>query len=321
MESLICFGTYHEYLKDQPRIRGFVREVDSSIVRFENEEITVKFKESLRDKHLFIFGETSCNLTELLLTIDAAQRSSVQEITIVLPYYGYSRQDKREGNRGCLGASLIAHVLQSFGIRRLITIDLHAEQIQGFFRGIPVEHIHGKNIFLEGDFLKDTYKEFNIKIEKTDEIVICSPDDGGTERARRISTTLDLRLVGIEKHRDKPGSIGSMNLKGNVKDTHVIIVDDMADSCGTLCKAAELLKEHGAKSVIAVTTHPILSPKAKNNLETAQFLDGIILSDTLNRKEFLQDLKFKYKIYSCLPILDQVVKSISKGHSLSILID
>jgi len=286
-------------------------------MKFSNREISISFKQSLRGKHLFIFGETSENLTELLLTIDAAKRSSVDEITVVLPVYGYGRQDKREGNRGCLGASMIAGVLQSMGIDRIITIDLHAEQIQGFFRGIPVEHINGKNIFIKDPktFLEKIGSKFNLDMSKP--FKIATPDVGGTNRAIRFATALGLQIVCVDKHRDAPGSIAYMKLiSGDPSDCNIIIVDDMADTCGTLSKSTDLLKENGAVSVVALASHPVLSGKAKLNLETSK-LNGIILSDTLNNEEFFTNLNFPYHIESCVDVLYEAISRVAQGKSIS----
>lgn len=320
MKSLISFGTYYKYLSSKYSANS-VPVANVSITKFGNRELSVSFKESLRGKHLFVFGETSENLTELLLTIDAANRSSVKEITVILPHYGYSRQDKREGNRGCLGASMIANVLQSMRIDRIITIDLHAHQIQGFFKGIPVEHINGKNIFLDDGGLTSICKKFDID-DGCDSFVVATPDTGGTTRALGFANALELPFVTINKQRDKPGSIKKMDLYGNVQDKNVLIIDDIADSCGTLVKAAELLKKSGALKVLAIVTHPVLSPKAKSNLEESiNDLDGIIISDTLDCYDFCSNLNFKHNIVSCIDILTYAITQTANGNSLSKITD
>lgn len=262
---LVSFGTYYEYLRPDFNLPL----ADVKIDRFNDGEISVKFMQSLRGKHIFIFGETTHSLTELLLTLDAAKRSSVREITVVLPYYGYSRQDKRESTRGCIGAKVIAHSIESMGIDRVISIDLHAEQIQGYFQ-VPVEHISGRNIIVP-----------HLLNYETTNNVLCSPDAGGVARVGRIASLTNYPIVTINKRRDKPGSIASMELTGDVYDRDVIIIDDMADSCGTLKKAADLLIDKGATSVRAVTTHPVFSGNFAENI-TSSKLTELVVINTLN---------------------------------------
>ena len=307
----VCFGTYYSYLRDS--FEKDLNEVNVTIKRFDDNEISVSFNESLRNKHLFIFGETSTNLTELLLTIDAAKHSSVREVTVILPYYGYSRQDKRESSRGCLGASLVAQVIQGLGINRIITIDLHAEQIQGFFRSMPVEHVRGVNLFLNDvdDFYKTVAQKFGFFGLNG---VVVSPDAGGTLRASYFANRLNLPLVTINKRRSSPGVVDSMELYGDVSGKDCLIVDDIADSCGTLAKAATLLKLKGANKVIALATHPVLNPKSVNNVNDSK-LDGIILSNTLDRAE--TGFTKPHIFIDCMSILNKAIRTVAQGLSMS----
>jgi ribose-phosphate pyrophosphokinase len=306
----IVLGSYYDYLKDKTNLTSML--VDAHISKFADGEISVSFPESLRTKHLFIFGETSNNLTELLLTIDAAKRSSVKEITVVLPYYGYSRQDKREGSRGCLGASVIAQVLQALKIDRIITMDLHAEQIQGYFHGLPVEHIMGKNLFLKDEtaFVATLRDKFGFSAINA---AIIAPDAGGTLRASRFATQLSWPLVTINKRRDRPGSISHMEVSGDVKGRDCIIIDDIGDSCGTLSKAADLLKQGGATTVIALITHGVLSKKASENLSNSK-LDGMVISNTL--KWNLSEAGIRLIEFNCMTVIDEAILGISEGSSI-----
>jgi ribose-phosphate pyrophosphokinase len=220
---------------------------------FSDKEIWIEFKESLRGKHLFVIGEISQHLTETLLIIDAARRSSVKEITLILPYYGYSRQDKREGKRGCIGSSMLARTLEFNGVNRVVTIDLHADQTQGCFF-IPFDHLDSRVLFVPK--IKELMKE------TPGNYILCAPDAGGIKRVEKYSESLRLPMVNINKKRDKPGSIGSMQLFGDVKDMDVILVDDIFDSGGTVIKANELLKENGARNIYNFITHPIISKPA-----------------------------------------------------------
>ena len=269
----VSYGTYYSYLKKR-ETKLFnpypIPEVDVNIKQFNNGEISVMFNESLRGKHIFIFGETSHTLVELLLTLDAAKRCSVGEITVVLPYYGYSRQDKREGTRGCIGAKVVARTIESFGANRIISIDLHASQIQGFFE-CPFEHLSGLNIFKS--VLKDEIKD-------DDTYLFVTPDAGGTLRTLKFASYFGGRgIATINKRRDKPGEIASMELTGDVTDKICILIDDIADSCKTLCKASDLLLNHGAVKTYALSTHPVLSGEWYKNIGNSS-LTKLILSDT-----------------------------------------
>lgn len=311
---LISYGTYYSYLEEtmQPHFSE-PHKCGVLIDTFSNGEISVKFQETLRGKHLFIFGETSLNLTELLLTIDAAKRSSVKEMTVVLPHYGYSRQDKRESTRGCIGAKVIANVLESAGVHRIISIDLHAEQIQGFFQ-IPFERISGRHIF---------QKWLEIKINdslRRSISVLCSPDAGGVSRVMKYANELGLPLVTINKRRDRPGHISSMELTGDVSGKEVYLIDDIIDTGGTLIKANEYLLQKGAKSVTNIITHPILSNNALEKLKESKI--ALVTSDTLQIKSLPKAKSPGWLILSqmsCGPILAETIERVANEESISTL--
>lgn len=297
---------------------------DCKIESFSNGEVTCQYKESIRDKKIYIFGQTGTHeIMELLLMIDAAKRASAGKIIAIIPSYGYARQDKKEGIRGPMGAKLVADLLSVAGVDGLITIDLHADAIQGFF-DVPVNHINGFSIF--SDELKKA-----IEINK-EEYIICSPDAGGAVRANKFAKRLGLGgAIAINKERDKPGSVSKMLLMADVVGKKIILVDDMCDSGGTLCKAADyLIKEKQAKSVIAVCTHPIFSGNAIETIATTENLSELYVSDTLDfeYKRLNSDALWvktgggteykseKIKVISCSTILAKIIARISKGESM-----
>lgn len=247
----------------------------SANVIFSDGECAPQIEESVRGQKVFIIGSTNNNdIMETLLTIDAVKRAAADSIVIVLPYYGYARQDRKDGIRGPVGAKVVADLLQAAGASEIISIDLHAAQIQGFFN-IPFDHIEGHAIFSKK--LKAL-----IEARPNEEFVVCTPDQGGFQRASKMAEKLNLSMVAINKHRDKPNSIGSMELIGNVKGKHVIIVDDMCDTAGTLCKAADYLIENGASHVTAVCTHPVLSGPALQRIKDCDSLTNMLISDTID---------------------------------------
>lgn len=294
------------------------------IESFSNGELTCQYKESIRDKKVYIFGQTGTHeIMELLLMIDAAKRASAGKIIAVIPSYGYARQDKKEGIRGPMGAKLVADLLSVAGIDGLITIDLHADAIQGFF-DTPVNHINGFSIFSE-DLKK-------IIEPNKEEYIVCSPDAGGAVRANKFAKRLGLGgAIAINKERDKPGSVSKMLLMADVVGKKIILVDDMCDSGGTLCKAADyLIKEKKAKSVIAVCTHPIFSGVAIETISTTENLSELYVSDTLDFEKKIQNSDAvwvksgggteynseKIKTISCSTILAKIIARISKGESM-----
>ena len=307
-----CSST--KYLFDKitnPELIGY--KVEMKVQKFSDGELAVQYVDSIRGADLFLFGDTSQNLTELLLAIDGAKRSSCKTLTVILPYYGYGRQDKKDGHRGSLGASVMAHALQSFGVNRVVSIDLHADQIQGMFQ-IPLEHIKGHSIF--ADYIKD-----NIDLTNT---ILCSPDSGGVHRVQKYGDKLNLPMVSINKRRDKPNSISSMELIGSVKDKHIIIIDDMIDTAGTMKKAVDYLKDEGALKVYYIATHPVLSGKAYLNIIDSK-IEQLIVSDTVGRpissdktsqRAFIEN-KGKLVEVSCIPVLEHVILNLINDESIS----
>ena len=287
-------------------------EIGNCVVEeFANGELTCQFKESVRDKRIYIFGHTGTHeIMELLLMIDAAKRASAGKIIVVIPSYGYARQDKKEGIRGPMGAKLVADMLSVSGIDGLITIDLHADAIQGFF-DVPVNHVNGYTIF------NSTLKQ--IISDNPEEYIICSPDAGGSVRANKFAKKLGLGgAVAINKERDKPGSISKMILMADVEGKKIILIDDLADSCKTLCMAADyLVNVKKAHSVIAVCTHPILSGNAIDRIFETINLSAIYFSDTLYFNHNRDNTKIN--LISCSTILAKIIGRISKGTSIDLV--
>ncbi len=246
----------------------------ASVGQFSDGEVMVEIGENVRGKDVFIVQPTCVptndNLMELLILTDALRRASAYRITAVIPYFGYSRQDRRPRSaRVPITAKLIANMLQAAGVNRVLTVDVHADQIQGFF-DVPVDNIYASPILL-GDIWRKNYEN----------MVVVSPDVGGVVRARAMAKLLDdSHLAIIDKRRPKPNEAKVMNIIGEVSGRTCILVDDMVDTAGTLCQAANALKERGAKRVIAYITHPILSGHAIQNIENSQ-LDELVVTDTI----------------------------------------
>ncbi|BAV08734.1 ribose-phosphate pyrophosphokinase [Filimonas lacunae] len=247
-----------------------------NIQKFSDGEFQPIFLESIRGDYVFLIQSTFAptdNLMELLLMIDAAKRASAYKIVAVLPYYGFSRQDRKDKPRVAIGSKLVATLLEAAGADRVITMDLHAPQIQAFFE-IPVDHLDSSAIFIP-------YIE-QLKLEN---LTFAAPDVGSTNRVREIASYFNAEMVICDKHRKRANEIASMVVIGEVKDRDIILIDDICDTGGTLAKAAGLLKEKGARSVRALCTHPILSGKAYENIENS-VLEELIVCDTIPlRKE------------------------------------
>ena len=270
---------------------------------FSDGEFQVSFEESIRGRRVFLIGSTfppSENLFELLLMIDAAKRASARHITAVLPYFGWARQDRKDKPRVPIAAKMVAKILQTAGATRVITMDLHADQIQGFFE-IPVDHLYASTLLLP-----------HIKSLNLDNLTMASPDMGGSKRAYAYSKFLKSDVVICYKERKKANVIESMELIGDVKGKNVILVDDMVDTAGTLTKAADLMMEKGAISVRAVATHGILSGKAHERILNSK-LEELIITDTipLNRENS------KIKVVSCAPLFAEVMHRVQNNTSIS----
>ena len=272
--------------------------------RYSDGEFQPSFEETVRGVRIFIVGSThpsSENLMEMLLILDAAKRASARHITAVMPYFGWARQDRKDKPRVPIGAKLIAKLLESAGATRIITMDLHADQIQGFFEK-PVDHLYASTIFLP--HIVDSLKLSNL--------TIASPDMGGSKRAYAYSKFLGSDVVICYKQREKANIISHMELIGNVEGKNVILVDDMVDTAGTLTKAADLMKERGAVSVRAICTHALLSGDAYDKIEKSQ-LEELIVTDSIPPKISHP----KVKVLSCAPLFADVMKKVHFNQSIN----
>ncbi len=246
------------------------------IQRFSDGEISPFFEESVRGCDVYLVQSTfppADNIMELLLMVDAAKRASASSVTIVVPYFGYARQDRKDKPRVSIGAKVVANLFSASGADRLMTCDLHAGQIQGFF-DFPVDHMDGSALFVP-----------YIKSLNLENLVFAAPDVGGVGRARSFAKIFEADMIVCDKHRKRANEIASMQVIGNVENANVVLIDDMIDTGGTICRAGAIILEKGAKSVRAVCTHPVLSGKAYENLENS-VLEQVIVSDTIPlRKE------------------------------------
>ncbi len=274
--------------------------------KFSDGEINVQISESVRGKDIFIIqptcAPTNDNLMELLVMTDAFRRSSARTINAIIPYFGYARQDRKAAPRVPITAKLVANLMETAGIDRIVTMDLHAGQIQGFF-DVPVDNLYGSIIF------RDYIKQKNLPNP-----IIASPDIGGVSRARYFADQLGFDLVIVDKKREKANVSEVMNIIGDVEGKDVILVDDMIDTAGTMCKAAEVLKKHGAKSVMALGTHPVLSGPAIERIENS-VLDEIVMTITIP----LTQICSKIRILSVAPLFAEVIRRINNDESVNSL--
>ena len=271
---------------------------------FSDGEFEPVLDQSVRGGRVFLIGSTfppADNLLELLLMIDAAKRASAKNITVVLPYFGLARQDRKDKPRAPIGAKLVANLLTTAGATRVMTIDLHADQIQGFFE-IPVDHLYASAIFVE-----------YINSLNLDNLTIASPDMGGAKRAKNYANHLGADIAICYKERKKANEIAEMTLIGNVENKNVILIDDIVDTAGTLCKAADIIIEKGAKSVRAIATHGVLSGKAYENIEKSK-LQEIIITDSIPLKNSLSS---KIKVLSCAPLFADVMNLVHNKKSIN----
>ncbi|RLA67383.1 MAG: ribose-phosphate pyrophosphokinase [Epsilonproteobacteria bacterium] len=280
----------------------------ASIKRFSDGEISVQISESVRGKDVFIIQPTSApanaNLMELLIMTDALKRSSANSITAVVPYYGYARQDRKAAPRVPITAKLVANLMETSGITRLVTVDLHASQIQGFF-DIPVDNLYGAILFM------DYIKSKNFKNP-----VIASPDIGGVARARYFAKKLGLDMVIVDKRREKANESEVMNIIGDVAGKDVILIDDMIDTAGTMAKGAAALKALGATSVMACCTHPVLSGPAYERIEAGD-LDELVVANTIPMTKSSP----KIKMLSTAPMLGEVIRRVHNNESVNSLFE
>lgn len=274
-----------------------------TLTHFNDGEYQPSFEETIRGDYIFIIQSTfppADNTMELLLMIDAARRASAYKTIAVIPYFGFARQDRKDKPRVSIGAKLMANLLTAAGVDRVITMDLHADQIQGFF-DVPVDHLYSSSVFIP-----------YIRSLKLDSPVIASPDIGGSKRANAYAKFLDTDLVICHKARVKAGEISEMRLIGDVKNKDVILVDDMVDTAGTITMASNIIKENGAKSVRAIATHPLLSDPAYERIE-ASAMEELIVSDSLP----LPRKSDKIKVISISEAFADVIDKVHKHQSVS----
>jgi ribose-phosphate pyrophosphokinase len=276
-----------------------------SIKRFADSEISVNYDESVRGCDVFLVQSTfpnADNLMELLLMIDAARRASAHYVVAVIPYFGYARQDRKDRPRVAIGAKLVANMLVAAGADRIMTMDLHAGQIQGFF-DIPVDHLEGTSVFVP-----------YLQTKNIDNLIFASPDVGGVSRVRKFASHFDADIVICDKVRKKANEIDSMTLIGDVKNANVVLVDDMIDTGGTICKAAALIMEKGAKSVRAIATHAVMSHKANENINNSVF-EEVIVTDSIPLK--IENPKIK--VISVAELFGKAIGRIRDNDSISSL--
>ena len=286
--------------------------INVTLTRFSDQEVFVEILENVRGKNVFVIQSTSTpandHLMELLITIDALKRASAHTITAVIPYFGYARQDRKVGPRTPISAKLVANILTTAGIDRLLTIDLHAGQIQGFF-DIPVDNLYAAPIITKD--VKDKYKNKNI--------VVISPDVGGVVRARNIANRLSANLAIVDKRRDKANVSEVVNIIGDVKGKDCLVVDDIVDTAGTLCNAAEALIDAGAKSVSAYISHGVLSGPAIKRISKSKLSELVITNSIAESKQIVDSPKIR--VLNLAPLIAEAIRRISSDSSVSSLFD
>ncbi len=288
------------------------RLVKAEVKRFSDMEVFVEVQENVRGEDMFVLQSTSYpandNLMELLVALDALRRASARRITAVIPYYGYARQDRKSGPRTPISAKLVANLITKAGADRILTMDLHAGQIQGFF-DIPTD-----NLFAAPVFVKDIEEKYNNK-----PVVIVSPDVGGVVRARAYARRINANLAIIDKRREKPGSSEVMNIIGDVSNHHCIIVDDIIDSGGTICNAAQALIDVGAISVDAYVTHGVLSGSAVSNISNSP-LSSLVTTNSIKATEAV-NMSSNIRQISIAPIIGEAIRRVHMEQSVSSLFE
>jgi len=305
MQVKIFSGVKSEYLSTKIAENYNSPLGDKDLFCFSDGEMQPVINESVRGAYVFLIQSTfapSDNLMELLLLIDAAKRASAGYITAVIPFYGYARQDRKDKPRVPISAKLVANLIEAAGANRIMTMDFHADQIQGFF-DIPVDHLKSEAIFIP-----------YLEKQQLSNVIFASPDVGGVKRARSYAKYFKTELVICDKYREKANQVASMTVIGNVEGADVILVDDLVDTAGTLCKAAEIIMQKGAKSVRAICTHPVLSGSAYTNIENSK-LDELITSDTIPLKQECS----KIKVLSCAKLFAQAIRVTHEHRSISAL--
>jgi len=287
-----------------------VKLVNTNIIRFADGEIYVEINENIRGNSIFVVQSSSNpandNLMELLVCIDALRRSSAKNITAVIPYFGYARQDRKVVPRTAISAKLVSNLITNAGANRVLTLDLHAGQIQGFF-DIPVDNLFATPIFA---------RHINKNI-KTNNLICVAPDVGGGERTRALSRRINASIAIIDKRRPAPGKSEVMNIVGSVKNKDCVIVDDIIDTAGTIVNAVKALKDKGAKDIYVYITHAVLSGQAINKIEKSQ-IKKLITTDTIDNSKKIGKSK-KIEIISLAPIISEAMKRIANSTSVSSL--
>ena len=285
----------------------------ATVRRFADMEVFVEILENVRGEDVFVIQSTSYpandNLMELLVALDALRRGSARRITAVVPYFGYARQDRKTSPRSPISAKLVANLITSAGANRVLTLDLHAAQIQGFF-DIPVDHLYAAPVFA---------KDIRESVAKKNDTVVVSPDVGGTLRARGLAKRIDADLAIVDKRRERAGHSEVMNIIGDVEGRTCILVDDIVDSAGTLCNAAVALKEAGAKSVVAYCSHGVLSGGAVGRV-AASPLESLVVTDSILATEAVR-LAENIRQLGIAPLLGEAIQRISMESSVSSLFD
>jgi len=284
----------------------------ATIRRFPDMEVFVEIHENVRGEDVFVIQSTSFpandHIMELLVSLDALRRASAKRITAVLPYYGYARQDRKPGPRTPISAKLVANLITSAGADRVLTLDLHAGQIQGFF-DIPLDHLYAAPVIVSD--IKANYREKNV--------VIVSPDVGGVVRARALAKRLNADLAIVDKRRERAGVSEVMNVIGDIEGRHCILYDDIVDSAGTLCNAAEALKKGGATSVAAYVTHGVLAGKALERVANSA-LTSLVISDSIATTDAVRATP-NIRVITIAPLLAEAIRRISEESSVSSLFD
>ncbi len=280
----------------------------AQVGRFSDGEVTVEINQNVRARDVFVVQSTCYptneNLMELLIMVDALKRASAERISAVIPYFGYARQDRRpRSSRVPISAKIVADLLQTVGVARVLTMDLHADQIQGFF-DIPVDNIYASPVLL-GD----------LRLQNYDDLIVVSPDVGGVVRARALAKQLDCDLAIIDKRRPRANVSEVMHVIGDIEDRNCVVMDDMIDTAGTLLKAAEVLKLRGAKKVYAYCTHPIFSGPAIQRISEGAALDEVVVTNTipLNAQALACS---KIRQLSVAPLIAETIQRIAKGESV-----
>lgn len=301
----IFSGRESKYLAEKIAKSYGIKLGDTKFTQFSDGEFQISFEENIRGRDIFIVQSTFAptdNLFELLLMVDAAKRASARNIVVVIPYFGFARQDRKDKPRVSIASKLIADILSTAGIQRIITIDLHADQIQGFFN-IPVDHLYASSIFVP--YLRSL---------DLPNLIMASPDTGGARRAASYAKNLNTGFVICYKHRSKPNVVETMRLIGDVKGKDVILVDDIIDTAGSITKAAKLIKDNGANSVRAFCTHPVFSGNAYEKIENSDFTE-VVVADTIPLKKESK----KIKVISTADLFATVINRVENNESISSL--